>query len=218
MARFFKTSKGEYGEGDIFYGINTPTSKKIAKEFCDLDLDELTKLFQSPVHEERSIGISILGLQYADAIKANDEKSLKRLYKKFYSWKKSVNNWDLVDSSAPYISGHYYFHFEDRDLFKLVKSKDLWDRRIAVVSCFYHIRQSAFDVPLKVIEARLYDKEDLMHKACGWMLREIGKRDVDLMRRFLKDHAHSMPRTALRYSIEKLSPIERKKWMDMKNK
>lgn len=218
VARFFKTGRGEYGEGDIFYGINTPTAKAIAKEFSDLELNEIQKLFQSPVHEERSIGINILIRHYFRAIKESDEKRLRFLYKKYYSWRKGVNNWDLVDSSAPYLSGHYYFHCDSKDLLKLVKSKDLWERRIAVISCFYYIRQSEFKIPLKIIENRLYDKEDLMHKACGWMMREIGKRDSKVLRAFLQTHAHAMPRTTLRYSIEKFSVEERKKWMSLKNR
>ncbi len=218
VARFFKTGKGEYGEGDKFIGLNVPVIKKLAVEFNELTLEEIGKLFDSAIHEERLIGISILNLQYVSAIKKKDLKKQKLLYKKYFAWRKGVNNWDLVDSSAPYLSGHYYFHHEDADLYKLLKSSNLWERRIAVLSCFYYIRQNSFEVPLKSIEARLYDKEDLMHKACGWMLREIGKRDLEILRTFLKSHAHVMPRTALRYSIEKMTGAERKRWMMLKNK
>jgi len=218
VARFFKTGKGQYGEGDIFVGLNASEMRSLAKEFKDLELVEIKKLFESAIHEERMIGISILTLQYEQAVKKGDEKLQNDLYKKYFSWRKGINNWDLVDSSAPSLSGHYYFHRDDKDLYKLLKSKKLWERRIAVLSCFYFIRQKSFDVPLKIIEERLYDPEDLMHKACGWMLREIGKRDLKVLRTFLKDHAGQMPRTALRYSIEKMGADERKKWMNQKNK
>lgn len=213
VARFFKTGKGEYGEGDIFIGINTPAVRALSKEFKDLDLREVKKLFDSEIHEERSIGIAILNRQYEKAVKSVDLKTQTRLYKKYFSWRKRVNNWDLVDSSAPYLSGHYYFHQDDIDLYKLLKSSNLWERRMAILSCFYFIRQKSFDVPLEIIEERLFDKEDLMHKACGWMLREIGNRDLNLLRSFLKKHAAVMPRTSLRYSLEKLNPVERKRWM-----
>jgi len=218
VARFFKTGKGEYGEGDIFLGINALTVRTLAKEFKELGLAEIKKLFESEIHEERMIGIAILNLQYEKAAKIGNEKQQHILYKKYFSWRKGVNNWDLVDSSAPTLSGHFYFHHDDSDLYKLLQSKNLWERRIAVLSCFYFIRQKSFSIPLKIIEARLYDKEDLMHKACGWMLREIGKRDLKVLRNFLKTHAGEMPRTALRYSIEKMSADERKKWMDQKLK
>lgn len=217
-ARFFKTGKSEYGEGDIFLGINAPAVRALSLEFKDLGLNEIKKLFDSEIHEERSIGIAILSRQYAKVIKSGDFKTQTFLYNKFFSWRKRVNNWDLVDSSAPYLSGHYYFHHDDKDLYKLLQSRHLWERRIAVLSCFYFIRQNSFDVPLRIIEERLFDKEDLMHKACGWMLREIGKRDLKVLRSFLKAHAGKMPRTALRYSIEKMAVGERKKWMNQKNK
>jgi 3-methyladenine DNA glycosylase AlkD len=218
VARYFKTGKGEYGEGDTFYGLSVPTSRSIARDFKELSFAEVEKLFHSPIHEERLIGIHILNLQYTKAVKMVDLKIQKHIYKSYFKWRSGINNWDLVDSSAPYLSGHFYFHYDTKDLFKLVKSKKLWERRIAVLSCFYFIRQKDFSIPLKIIETRLYDKEDLMHKACGWMLREIGTRDAKLLRDFLKDHAHSMPRTALRYSIEKFSETERKKWLGQKNR
>lgn len=217
-ARYFKTGKGDYGEGDLFYGLSVPTSRGIARDFKNLPLNELEKLFYSSVHEERLIGIHILNLQYAAAIKAVDLKNQNLLYKSFFKWRAGINNWDLVDSLAPFLSGHYYFHYDTKDLWKLAKSRKLWDRRMAVLSCFYFIRQKDFSIPLKIIEARLYDKEDLMHKACGWMLREIGSRDIKILRTFLSAHSHKMPRTALRYSIEKLSEAERKKWLAQKNK
>lgn len=216
VARFFKTGFGQYGEGDIFYGINVPTLRKIASEFKDLLFDEIAKLFASPIHEERLIGVFILNGQYVAALKNGDSALQKKIYKKFFTWRKGINNWDLVDSSAPYIAGHYYFHFDSIDLEKLNKSKNLWDRRMAVVSMFYFIRQHSFSLPLKILKTRLYDKEDLMHKACGWMLREIGKREVDVLLSFLNQHAHVMPRTALRYSIERLPKIKQKDYMSKK--
>ncbi len=219
--RFFKTGKGEYGEGDLFYGISVPQSRKIAKEYYDLSLDQIEKLFKSKIHEERLIGIFILNQQYQKAIKLNDTLLQKNLYKKYFAWRSGVNNWDLVDSSAPYISGHYYFHHSTHsfsgDLLKLAKSKVLWDRRIAVLSMFYFIRQNNYKIPLQIIELRLFDDEDLMHKACGWMLREIGKNDKTQLVQFLEKHAATMPRTSLRYSIEKMSDKEKKYFMGLKN-
>ncbi len=212
-ARFFKTGKGQYGEGDVFLGISVPTTRKIALEFKELSLLEIEKLFFSKFHEERLIGIHILKLQYLESVKRQDENQIKNLYRAFYNLRSGVNNWDLVDSSAPYISGHYFYHFSEKDLRCLNQSGNLWERRIAVLSCFYYIKQEDFKVPLKIIKERLYDDEDLMHKACGWMLREIGKRNLSVLRKFLKIHSSLMPRTALRYAIEKMTKLERRHWM-----
>jgi 3-methyladenine DNA glycosylase AlkD len=214
IKRFFKTKKGEYGGHDHFLGIDTPASRKISKPYLNLEMLEIKKLFKSKFHEERSIGIQILVAQYQAAIKAKDLSAQKKIYKKYFSWRHQVNNWDLVDSSAPSISGHYYFHHEDVDLEVLRKSKSLWDRRIAVISMFYFIRQNSFAKPLKIIEGLLYEPEDLMHKACGWMLREIGKRKKSVLVSFLDHHSKHMPRTALRYAIEKMDDKERRHFLN----
>lgn len=214
--RFFKTGKGEYGEGDLFYGIKSPVLRKLSKEYKDLSLFEIEKCLQSKIHEERLLGLFILVLQYQQSSKLGDEKKHLEIYKLYFKNKAHVNNWDLVDLSAPHISGHFYFHYKSSDLNKILNSKNLWDRRIAVLSTFYFIRQENFDLPLKVLEKRLYDKEDLMHKACGWMLREIGKKDKTQLVQFLEKHAATMPRTALRYAIEKMSEKEKKYFMGLK--
>lgn len=208
-SRFFKTKKGEYGEGDVFYGINVPDSKKIAKAHSDLEKFEIEKLLHSKIHEERIIGLHILKLQYEQAVKKEDQKSQKKIYLLFYALKSRVNNWDLVDSSAPYISGHFYYHYSRNHLKSLSKSKSLWDRRIAVVSMFYFIRQLDLKFSLEVITKHLGDSEDLMHKACGWMLREVGKRDKKILVEYLKKYSNQMSRTTLRYAIEKFSSGER---------
>ncbi len=208
-ARFFKTGVGEYGEGDVFFGINVPQSKRLAKDHIDLDQVNIKKLLHSKIHEERIIGVHILKLQYERAIKNKKSKEQKKIYKLFYQLKSRVNNWDLVDSSAPYISGHYYFHFTKKDLTTLSESKSLWDRRIAVVSMFYFIRQNELHFALRVITNHLDDQEDLMHKASGWMLREVGKKDKNLLVNYLEKYSSQMSRTTLRYSIEKFNSRER---------
>lgn len=216
--RFFKTQKGEYGAHDHFFGIEVPASRRIAKLYLNLAMIEIEKLFKSKVHEERFIGILILNSQYQAAIKAEDFRTQKKIYKKFFSWRHQVNNWDLVDSLAPYISGHYYFHHQANDLELLKKSKSLWNRRIAVISMFYFIRQNSFEKPLQIIEELLYEPEDLMHKACGWMLRELGKKDQYVLTDFLNRHAARMPRTALRYAIEKFNEQDRRYFLELKKK
>lgn len=216
--RFYKTGKGEYGEGDDFLGITVPDSRKLAKDFSHLSHDEIKSLLKSKFHEERFIALMILQTQYLKAVKSKETKLQEKIYRIYFSHRKYVNNWDLVDATAPYLSGHYYFENDQIDVLKLVKAKSLWDRRIAVISMFYFIRQKDFQLPVEIITQRLYDKEDLMHKACGWMLREIGNRDQKALLRILDLHAHQMPRTALRYSIEKLSKDQKAFYMSQKNK
>ena len=207
---FFKTGKGQYGEGDIFLGITVPQLKKIAKEYIDSNELHIKELLHSKIHEERTIGVHILKLQYERAVKNEDVNLQKKIYQLFYSLKERVNNWDLVDSSAPYISGHFYFHYSKNHLIALSKSKSLWDRRIAVVSMFYFIRQFELDYSLEVISKHLGDTEDLMHKACGWMLREIGKKNEKVLVDYLEKNSNKMARTTLRYAIEKFSERKRK--------
>lgn len=215
VKRFFKSGPGEYGEGDIFFGINVPTTRKLALEFKELSQGEIKKLFLSPVHEERLIGIHILNGQFEMALKKNDIKLIEKLYKQYFSLRKRVNNWDLVDSSAPYITGKYFFHFNSSDLYQILDSKNLWERRIAILSMFYYIKNGQFALPLTVLEKRLFDDEDLIHKACGWMLRELGKRDEQVLKNFLEKFASVMPRTTLRYAIEKFSAKDKKYFMNL---
>lgn len=209
LQSFFKTGKGEYGEGDVFFGITVPQSKKIAQTHIDLDEIHIEKLLNSKIHEERIIGVHILKLQYERAIKKEDKLLQKKTYELYYSLKERVNNWDLVDSSAPYISGHFYYYYSRNHLKTLSKSRSLWDRRIAVVSMFYFIRQLDLKFSLEVITKHLGDSEDLMHKACGWMLREVGKRDKKILVNYLENNYSKMARTTLRYAIEKFSKTER---------
>ena len=213
---FLQSFKGGYGEGDQALGINVPDSRNIAKQFKELPLAEVTILFKSPFHEERLIAIFILIHHYKRALKTKNIIEINKVYQCFWKCRLRVNNWDLVDALAPHISGHYYLHFDQKDLQKLIKSKNLWERRLAVVSMWPFIRLLELTTVLRVIEKRLYDKEDLMHKACGWMLRELGKRDVALLKKFLTIHAAKMPRTALRYSLEKFNSKDKKYFMELK--
>jgi 3-methyladenine DNA glycosylase AlkD len=208
VARFFKTGKGEYGEGDVFIGVSVPDVRAVAKTFAGLSKSELSKLLKSKVHEERLLALIVLTRQYE-----GDPESTYRFYMKH---RLRVNNWDLVDTSAPEISGPYLFdHPRERAvLAKLVKSENVWERRIAMISMFHFIRQKRYREPLQVAEALLKDDHDLIHKAVGWMLRELGKRgDRRVLDAFLETHAARMPRTALRYAIERHSPAERKRWL-----
>ncbi len=209
LSRFFKTGKGQYGEGDQFFGITVPQIRSVARAHRNLPLAECMKLLESPWHEVRVLGVVILTLQYPKA----DEKKKMEIYKLYLSQiGKGINNWDIVDISAPYIVGVHLLQRSRVDLEKLVRSSNLWKRRVAVVATFTFIRNNEFTPTLKFTEQLLTDKHDLMHKACGWMLREVGKRDPEILRAFLGEHAANMPRTMLRYAIEKFSDDERRAW------
>jgi len=211
--RFFKTGKGQYGEGDLFLGITVPVLRKLAKNFSEMSMSENTKLLHSKWHEIRLIALIIWVNQYQKA----DIQKQKSIYQQFIQNKKYINNWDLVDLSTPHISGHWLYTTKNRKkLFQLVKSQNLWDRRIAVVSTFYHIRQNQFSEIIQLCALLINDTEDLMHKACGWMLREMGKRNKSVLITFLEKNSGKMPRTMLRYSIEKMSTQEKQKYMNMK--
>ena len=201
LQRFFKTGKGEYAEGDIFLGIDVPTCRLIARQFQKLSLADLKKLLKSKFHEERLITLFILVLQFQKGDEARQEK-IFNLYLAHTKW---INNWDLVDSSAYHIVGAYLFERNRSILYRLAKSKSLWERRISIVSTFYFIRQKQFTDTLKVATMLLGDKHDLIHKAVGWMLREVGKKDEKTLVQFLEKNCTKMPRTSLRYSLERLS-------------
>lgn len=203
--RFFKTGPGEYGEGDQFIGIRVPVLRRLAREFGGTPLAELAKLIRSPIHEVRLLALIILVNQFARA-DAAEQGRICRLYLRHARF---INNWDLVDTSAPQIVGGYLESRPRVVLFRLAKSKLLWERRIAVLATFHFIRQGDYTVTLRLAKMLLRDPHDLMHKAVGWMLREIGKRDVAVLREFLQQHAGQMPRTMLRYAIEKFSARER---------
>jgi 3-methyladenine DNA glycosylase AlkD len=203
---FFKTGKGEYGEGDIFLGIKVPAQRMIAREFKGLKIEDLQKLLNSKIHEERLIALFILIGQYADG----NEKQKKQIYNFYLKNTKNINNWDLVDLSAPNIAGNYLLNHDRKILYKLVRSKNLWERRIAVLATFAFIRNNDFEDIIKISEILLKDKHDLINKATGWMLREMGKRDLGALEKFLNKNYKVMPRTMLRYAIEKLSEEKRR--------
>lgn len=209
-ARFFKTGKGQYGEGDIFIGVTVPDIRVVAKLFRDLSFAEIKKLMTSKIHEERLLALRILAGQY--------KKNPEPVYQFYMKHLRYVNNWDLVDTSAPEISGPYLFENPKQRsiLTKLAKSKNLWERRVAIISTFYFIRQKQSTQAISIAKILLKDEHDLIHKAVGWMMREMGKRHSrELLNEFLAQHAKKMPRTALRYAIEHLPPSEKKRWMEV---
>lgn len=195
LMRFFKTGKGEYGEGDKFIGIVVPEQRKIAKKYKELPLKEVEKLLQSSVHEHRLTALFMLINQF-------EKGNKKEVYDLYYKNRKYVNNWDLVDSSAHKIMGEYLMDKKRDVLYKLAKSKSLWDRRIAMLSTFTFIKNNEFDDTLAIAEILVNDEHDLIHKAVGWMLREIGKRDPKPEIKFLRKHHKTMPRVMYRYAVE----------------
>ena len=210
LQRFFKTGKGEYGEGDIFYGIKVPVQRIIEKQFKELAFDDIKVLISSKVHEERLIAAFILVDQY----KKGDEKKKKTVFDFYLKNRKGINNWDLVDLSAPKIVGEYLLDKEKDLLYKFARSKDLWEKRIAILSTLTFIRDHFFEDTLNISEILLNDKHDLIHKAVGWMLREVGNRDMQTEEEFLRKHYKTMPRTMLRYAIEKFPEKKRKDYLE----
>lgn len=213
-AWFFKTGPGQYGEGDVFIGVTVPEGRVIAKHYKDLPLQEIEHLLYSPIHEERLAALHILCLQYDKA----DSGTQKKLYSFYIKHRARVNNWDLVDTSASCIVGrHLYQNGEwESALKKFITSKSLWDRRIAIVCLHYFIKKDIYGPTLTVASMLLNDREDLMHKAVGWMLREVGRRDKNTLLGFLNTYAQTMPRTALRYAVEHFSADERNYYMAKK--
>lgn len=214
LQRFFKTGVGQYGEGDIFIGVRVPKTRLVCKTFKSLPLSEVQILLNSPVHEHRLAGLIIMTLQYPGA----SESGKKQLYDLYLTnvYAGRVNNWDLVDVSAERIVG---LHLADKSkdiLFELARSNDIWQRRVAVLSTFAYIKQGEPGVTIAVAEVLLHDTHDLIQKAVGWMLREVGKRvDEAILTDFLDKHAAVMPRTMLRYAIERLSTDKRTYYMQL---
>jgi 3-methyladenine DNA glycosylase AlkD len=207
---FFKTGKGQYGEGDIFLGIPVPEQRKVAKKYISLSLNDLQELLNSKVHEHRFTALLILVSKYRKA-----EESLKEeIFYFILKNTENINNWDLVDLSAPRIIGDYLLNRERSILYKLAKSTSLWERRISILSTFKFIDNNDFKDALKISELLLHDEHDLIHKAVGWALREIGKRDQNLEERFLNKHYPYMPRTTLRYAIEKFDEKKRQIYLN----
>lgn len=214
LRRFFKTGKGEYGEGDKFIGVDAPKMRSVTKKyFCHISIEETSEfLKENGCHEERMAALIILMLKYQNGTEA-EKKKIFNLYLKNT---KFINNWDLVDVTCRDIVGAYLLEKSRKKLYKLAKSKDIWERRIAIVSTFYFIQRKDLDDTFKIAEILLSDKHDLIHKAVGWMLREAGKRDKERLTKFLDENFSKMPRTMFRYAIEKFSPKERKYFLNKK--
>jgi len=209
---FFKTGLGEYGEKDRFLGIRVPKIRATAKKFQNISLQNIEVLLNSSWHEERLAGAILLVEIYKKAPKQTQAK----IFTFYLNHAARMNNWDLVDVSAPTIVGNFLLHRPRKTLEKLAASKHLWERRIAIVSTLAFIRENDFKDALRISELLLQDTHDLMHKACGWMLREVYKRSPDTLEAFLKTHAKQMPRTMLRYAIERMPEKQRKSWLYVK--
>ena len=208
-ARFFKTAEGQYGYGDVFFGVTVPEQRKVAKHNGALPLMQVALLLEHDAHECRLTGLLILVEQYRKA----DAAGRARIARFYLAHKNRVNNWDLVDSSAPYILGHHLLTRDRSILHRLARSKQLWDRRIGIIATQAFIREGQFDDTLALATLLLADRHDLIHKAVGWMLREVGDRSREAEERFLKQYAPVMPRTMLRYAIEKLPEADRRRYL-----
>lgn len=210
--RFFKTGPGQYGAGDKFLGLDVPTQRKLVKKYLDLSLGEIHTLLQGQYHEQRVIGLAVLIRQFAKAAVRD-----RKIYFDFYlAHTDRINNWDLVDISAPHIVGQYLLDKDRSLLYQLAKSASLWERRIAIISTFAFIRNNEFKDTLAISTMLLSDKHDLIHKAMGWMLREVGKRNQNTLTDYLDLNYRDMPRTALRYSIEKFPPALRAYYLKLR--
>jgi 3-methyladenine DNA glycosylase AlkD len=210
LQRFFKTGLGQYGEGDIFIGVMVPQSRKVAKKFSQLQLVEVKMLLYSRIHEERLVALLILVWRYSNALSSREEK--EEIVRFYLDNIKQVNNWDLVDLSAPNILGAHLIDRDRRLLYRLARSENVWERRIAILATYHFIRNGDFSDTLKIAEMLLQDRHDLIHKAAGWMLREVGKRDAASEEAFLEKHLTVMPRTMLRYAIERLPESKRRRY------
>jgi 3-methyladenine DNA glycosylase AlkD len=210
LMRYFKTQKGEYGEGDIFLGVTVPLQRKIAKKGLALSFAGVEKLLKSKIHEHRFTALEILAMKFEKAKTESEKEKIVALYLKNRNY---INNWDLVDTSAPYIIGEHYFSKPKDFLYSLAKSENIWDRRIAMVATHHFIKNGNFEDTFKLTKIYLNDKHDLIHKATGWMLREVGKRDLDALINYLDAYYLEMPRTMLRYAIENLPDHIRQLYM-----
>jgi 3-methyladenine DNA glycosylase AlkD len=206
MARFFATGEGQYGEGDQFLGISVPDARALAMQYRDLPLGDIERLLDSKKHEHRFCALEILVWRFEHG----DGTAQKEIVRFYLSHTSRINNWDLVDGSAPYIVGEYVSRRSRRVLYKLARSKDLWERRIAVVATLALIKHGEIDDTMRIVELLLPDKHDLIQKASGWALREAGKVSRPALLRFLEQHYSSVPRTTLRYAIEHLPAEQRK--------
>lgn len=209
LSRFFKIGKGEYGEGDIFLGLTVPQQRQVAKKYPNATLEELQELLSSKIHEYRLTALFVLMGKYKRA----DDKEKKEIFNFYLKNTKNINNWDLIDLSAPLIVGDFLFEKDRAILYRLAKSNSLWEKRIAILSTYTFIKNGQFDDTLKISEILLEDTHDLIHKAVGWMLREVGKKDQKVEKQFLQRHSRQMPRTMLRYAIERLPEEKRKLYL-----
>lgn len=210
LRRFFKCEKGKYGAGDKFLGIVVPEQRKIVKKYYQIvRIKELEKLLKSKFHEARLTALLMLVEKFSQA----DKKTRNQIYKVYLKNTKYINNWDLVDLSAPKIVGGYLLDKDRKILYRLAKSKNLWEKRIAVLATFMFIREKDFTDAIKIAEILLKDNHDLIHKAVGWMLREIGKRNLEAEEKFLRKYYKTMPRTMLRYAIEKFPEGKRRLYL-----
>ncbi|HLG23494.1 MAG TPA: DNA alkylation repair protein [Candidatus Nanoarchaeia archaeon] len=211
---FFKTGKGQYGEGDIFLGITVPKQREVAKKYLNLPINEIEALLTSRIHEHRLVALIILTEKY----NKSSQKEKKEIFDFYLSNAKNINNWDLVDSSADKIAGRYFFENgqvrNNVTLTNLAKSENLWEKRISIISTFYFIKNNEFEETCRISELLLKDKHDLIHKAVGWMLREVGKKDQKAEEDFLVKHYKKMPRTMLRYAIERFDYKKRKFYLE----
>ena len=212
LSGFFKTGKGQYGEGDLFLGIPVPEQRKIAKKYVDLSSNDIQKLLNSKTHEHRLTALLVLIFKYKKAENSGKEQ----IFNFYLKNTKNINNWDLVDLSAPKIIGDYLVNKDKLILYELAKSNNLWERRISILSTFKFIANNDFKDALKISELLLHDRHDLIHKAVGWALREIGKRNQEVEERFLTKYCTQMPRTMLRYAIEKFDETKRKFFLNKK--
>jgi 3-methyladenine DNA glycosylase AlkD len=212
LQRYFKTGPGEYGEGDRFIGVRVPALRAIVRDLRGASVSDATALLRSGVHEERLLGLLLLAQAYGTA----DAKGRTAIYRAYLDHTRYINNWDLVDASAPLIVGRHLESRNRRVLMRLARSRLLWERRIAMVATYHFIKQRDYADAIAIATVLLGDEHDLMHKAAGWMLREVGKRDVGTLRAFLDRHAPDMPRTMLRYAIERLPEGARHSYMGVR--
>ena len=204
---FFKTGPGEYGEGDVFLGLRVPTLRALAKEYQALSIDDAAELLRSEAHEERLLALLLLVRLY----QRGDDEAKRRIYDLYLASTRFINNWDLVDLSAEHVVGAHLWERDRAVLDRLARSGLVWERRIAILATFHFIKRGRFDDTFRVAESLLHDRHDLIHKAVGWMLREVGKRDQPAEEAFLRQHYRTMPRTMLRYAIERFpEPLRRR--------
>lgn len=210
LQRFFKTGPGEYGEGDLFIGVKVPDIRRVAGKYRDVKFRDISRLLRSPVHEERFLALVFLVRKYS----RGDEKEKKKIYDFYLANTRHINNWDLVDTSAGKIVGAHLVNRDRSVLYSLSRSGSIWERRISIIATSHFIWKESFETTLEIAENLLNDEEDLIHKAVGWMLREIGKRHLPSAESFLKRHYRKMPRVMLRYAIERYPEPLRKKYLN----